>query len=255
MNKVYRNISNYADVINTIANWKIIDIKSLHQFLSFEISYYTLKRKICDLEKSGMVKSFFTTKRNKYVFLTDKGIQFSSTDKTFEPCDVEQTHDLLVVKLVQEMLGFSKVTDGKLYHQVNDNYINPDAVVKILSDDTEYTIAIELELTQKSQKRVKDKYAKYGNSYQYDYCLYISNKPKLIKTYQTYLEQMEEKTQSKFFFISKCDLSNAETNLLVAKCFHKGRELDLKVLFGVKGEATMSATIRNHTFAHRIIPD
>lgn len=234
MSRAYRNIETYSEIINTIGKWKIIECQDLYKYLMNQVSYKTLKNKIKYLEKLGIVKGIFVGNKKKHVYLTDIGIQFTRHDKTYEPIETELLHDLLTGKILHELMNYSGVIDVTMYHQLNDYHINPDGVIRVFNDGEEFTIAIEVELNQKSQKRVKEKYSKIGKSQDYDYCFFISNKEKLINTYKRYLSEMEEEVRNKIMFIEKENLSSSNVNLLESKCFYLGEEVDLVSMLGKK---------------------
>ena len=99
-----------ADIIHTIGKWKVIDLKNLYEQLNLNVTYRTLKTKVNKLQKDGIVASKFLGTRNKYVYLTERGIAHTSFDKTYEPVSEEITHDLLVGKVAQELSKYSKVS-------------------------------------------------------------------------------------------------------------------------------------------------
>lgn len=231
---VYKTDGSFADIIHTIGKWKVIDLPNLHKQLNVKIGYRTLKAKINDLQRDGVVAHKFLGASLKYVYLTDKGIVHTPFDKTYQPVSEEVTHDLLVGRVAQELSQRSKVAGVTMYHLIEDKHINPDAIITVNGKNTVFNIGIEIELTRKSQRRIKSKFGKYGTSQDYDYCFYISNDERLLKSYRRYLNDLEVEIQKKFFFITDENLKNAGEILKDVSCIYKDKEADLDAVIGEK---------------------
>ena len=230
----FENDSAAAEIIHMIGKWKIIDLKNLYEYLNLNVTYRTLKTKVNNLEKRGLVASKFLGTRQKYVYLPDNGIAHTPFDKTYGPVSSEVFHDLLVGRVVQEFSKYSKVLDVTMYHLIEDKYINPDAVITLNAKGKLYRVAIEIELTRKSQSRIKSKFSKYGNSQDYDFCFYISNDERLLTAYKMYLDEFKEEVRRKIFFITDSNLGTAKEILKNPRCIHKGQEVVLESIIGGK---------------------
>jgi hypothetical protein len=191
-------------------------------------------KKIVKLEADGLIKGVYLGNRNKHVYLTNEGIKYTVYDKTYEPVPEELAHDIQVGRIVQDLLCYSKVIDATMYHQIDNKLISPDAVIQMDSDEELFNVAIELELTQKSQTRVKAKFNRYNVSSEFDYCIFISQKETLIKTYQRFLKDLNPELSGKFFFIIMDEFSGFRPILDQMKCFYNGELITVKGLFGTK---------------------
>ena len=232
--RAYTDGGLFTVILNKVGEWKVIECHDLYKYFQHLISYQTLMKKILKLESDGLIKGTYLGNKNKHVYLTDLGIKFTVFDKTYEPSPEELAHDLQVGRIVQELLSYSKIREATMYHQIQDNYINPDATVLMENDDETYNVAIELELTQKSQSRVKAKFNRYGVSADYDYCIFLSHKRTLINTYQRYLGEFKNYLSEKFFFILIDEFDGFKPILNQMKCFHRGQMIDHNGLLGSK---------------------
>lgn len=223
-----------ADIIHTIGKWKVIDLKNLYEQLNLNVTYRTLKTKVNKLQKDGIVASKFLGTRNKYVYLTERGIAHTSFNKTYEPVSEEITHDLLVGKVAQELSKYSKVSGVTMYHHIEDKHINPDAIITVNAKERVFNIGIEVELTRKSQRRIKSKFGKYGLSQDYDYCFYISNDERLLTAYRLYLRELKPEIQRKIFFINNKDLCTSKDIFNGVSCIHKDKEVEITSIIGEK---------------------
>ncbi|MFT6632890.1 MAG: DNA-binding Lrp family transcriptional regulator [Bacteriovoracaceae bacterium] len=236
MRELSQNYDYYAPIINTIGNWKILGIKDLHDKLELPLSYKTLRNKLLKLENGGVVKSTKLHGPAKYVYLSDKGIALTQNDRTYEPCDETIVHDVIVGRVVQDLLKYSKVNSAKLFHQIKEKAICPDAFVLVSNKDKEYKIGIEVELTQKSRSRVQEKYSEYSNSLDYDYCVYFSHKTKLIEAYQRFLNEMNANVREKVFLVHSEKLLRKVQDLTSSNCYFDSESIDFEKLFGEKVE-------------------
>lgn len=232
MLKRITNYGTYLDIINAIGKWKIIDCKTLHGKTKRNLSYYTLKKKVRDLEKEGIIKSKYIGNQKKHLYLTQEGIKLTNEDTTWEPSEETFLHDLKTVELLNHLLKYERVLDGKLYHQLDQDLINPDAYVLAAHASQEYEIALELELTQKSQKRIQEKFRKYGASTKFDYVVFLSQKEGLLRAYNRFLGELEVKTQEKVFLVFSPDLIGGAVDLEKSHCLYKGKSISITKVFG-----------------------
>ena len=121
-----------------------------------------------------------------------------------------------------------------MYHRIEDNFINPDAIITVNAKERVFNIGIEVELTRKSQGRIKSKFSKYGVSQEYDYCFYISNDERLLTSYRLYLNELKLEIQRKIFFIGNEDLSRSSEIFTKATCIHKNKVVEMSSIIGEK---------------------
>ena len=106
-----------------------------------------------------MVKSVNLGRKRKHVYLSNTGIKFTNYDNTYELTDECMNHDVIVGTALRAFLKYPNCYNGRMFHQIVENNISPDAVLSGEKGGNEYELAIEVELTQKSSRRVKSKYS------------------------------------------------------------------------------------------------
>ena len=209
-----------------------MDMKSLSELSSYELKYFNLLKKVRTLETHGLVKGVLLGRKNKHIYLTNKGLRYTGHDHTYEICDENITHDLVVGRVLKELIKSPQFIDGKMFHEIPVENIFPDAEVKGVKDNQTYKLALEIELTQKSESRVKEKYRRYGREKVFNYVLYITNKEGLFKTYKRYLEEMNRDIQEAVILMFDKTLSVTSFKRENAKCFYQGKETTFTDLFG-----------------------
>lgn len=222
----------YEDIINHLGQWKVLDIKSLAELCNYEISYFNLLKKIRRLESEGLVRGVLAGRKNKHIYLTNKGLKFTKFDFTYEIFNENLTHDLIVGRVLRAFLKSECFTHGKMFHQISADHLLPDAEIDGLKDGLGYKLAIEIELTQKSEDRVKDKYSRYAQSDIFSYAIFITNKPGLFKTYKRFLSEMRSEVQEAIILMLDSALSVSKFNFKDGEYFYKGEKVSFKELFG-----------------------
>lgn len=222
----------YEDIINILGKWKVMDMKSLNEFCSYDLKYFNLLKKVRTLETHGLVKCVLLGRKNKHIYLTSKGLKYTGYDFTYEICDENLTHDLIVGRVLKELIKTPHFIDGKMFHEIPVENIYPDAEVTGLKNKQSYKLAIEVELTQKTEARVKEKYRKYGRENVFNYALFITNKEPLFRTYKRYLEEMNSDAQEAIILLLDRKLSVTKFQFEDSRCFYLGKETNFKTLFG-----------------------
>lgn len=197
----------YYRILRIIGKWKIVDIKTIQECLRANQSRQELNRKILYLIEEGLVKSVKHSFGKKYYYLTANGLMYTQFEEAFDPSENSFLHDVTTSYIVRELLLFENVVNGEIDSFDKSSSFRPDGYIEVLKDDKVFTVALEIELTQKSKKRVLGKFQKYQYYNDIDYVLYISNKERLIETYQRYLLEMNEKVQDKVIFYTDTKLS------------------------------------------------
>ena len=222
----------YEDIINILGKWKVMDMKSLNEFCSYDLKYFNLLKKVRTLETHGLVKGVLLGRKNKHIYLTNKGLKFTGHDFTYEICDENLTHDLIVGRVLKELIKTSHFIDGKMFHEIPVENLFPDAEAKGIKDNQTYKLALEIELTQKSESRVKEKFRRYGREKVFNYVLYITNKESLFRAYKRFLEEMNSETQEAVILMLDKKLSVTAFKYQESTCFYQGSETTFLKLFG-----------------------
>ncbi len=221
----------YEDIINIVGQWKVIDMKGLSEMCNYEIGYHNLLKKVRTLESHGLIKGVLLGRKNKHIYLTNKGLKYTGYDYTYEICDENLTHDLIVSRVLKTLLAHRSFVDGRMFHQIVVDKIFPDAEVSAHKNGELYKLALEIELTQKEQNRVKEKYRRYASGRVFTYGVFITNKATLFKTYCRYLQEMNEDIQEAIILILEKQMTATSFNYEKSECFYLGKEVRFSQLF------------------------
>ena len=221
----------YADILEHIAQWKVLDIQTLKTLCNFKTGYHNLLFKLRKLEKEGLVASNIHGSRNKYVYLTEKGVRTSGHFKSCLTSIENLNHDIITARALKEFLKLDYFFDGMIDHEILGLEVNPDAVVNIIKYGEKDKLALEIELNQKTKHRVQLKYMKYAQSHKIDYSLFITNKVSLYKSYTKFLLEMKDHIQDTNIIMLDQQLSRTTINLKDSKVFYIDEELSFGELF------------------------
>jgi len=230
MERVFIPNGPFEDILNNIANLKIISLKKLFELEFYDLTYQGFGKRVNKLEKEGLVSSFRGKDRIKYLYLTPRGSKITSTDISFDLSDDTLTHDLICSNVLLELLKYENFISGNVIHD-EKRLIAPDGIIYAIKGEKEYTFALEIELHQKSKDRIKAKFAKYSNSLTYSHVLYITNKESLIRFYNIHLEQMNSDIKNKIVLLLDKKLSTTQFDYQNSKCWFKGEERSFDSIF------------------------
>ncbi len=222
----------YEDIINIVGQWKVVDMKSLSEMCNYDVGYHNLLKKVRKLETQGLIKGVLLGRKNKHIYLTDKGLKYTGHDYTYEICDENLTHDLIVSRVLKELLKNDSFMNGRMFHQISGDQLLPDAEVSVGKGRDIFRLALEVELTQKSQNRVKEKYRRYATGSVFTYGVFITNKVTLFNTYRRFLEEMKQDIQEAIVLILDKQMTATKFNYEKSECFYLGRTLSFECLFG-----------------------
>jgi hypothetical protein len=209
-------------ILHPLKFWRVLDIGSLLVESKSTLSQSSLVRLILRLEKAKVIKGFRDPwSRKKYVYLTRLGENLISlTDHPTALSEESLFHDLRVVDLGRELLKNDVLNKIRFEHQIvnRKNYINnlsliPDAEVEGEMNGKKFSLAIELELHQKSKDRLEKKGEQYLGSL-YDHCLFMFGDKNTLENYQKYFtEKFSAKFNEKIFLFYVKGIYESEINL------------------------------------------
>lgn len=219
------------NVLNEVGRWKTITLKNLFKNIGEGKDYSNFCRMIRKLEKEGYLKGFYENRKGKYLTLTEKGSTLSSHSASL--CDSSSSilHDLVCSTAMQSLLEFPLFTSGSVMESINAS-VEPDGIIHAVRYGQEYILAIEVELTQKSEKRIMDKFIQYSEEDGFDHVLYITNKINILNFYRKILNQMKKEVQEKFILSFDENLSRKRYDYKNSICWMKGEFVSFKELFG-----------------------
>lgn len=222
----------YEDIIQHVGKWKIMDIKRLQNHCNYNVGYFNLLKKIRKLETTGFLKSKKFGGKDKHVYLTRKGLELTKQGYSFEICTDNLTHDIITSNVLKTFLELDTFHDGQMYHELPIDNLLPDASVKGCKSGHEYHLSLEVELTRKSDDRVKEKFVKYSQNTNFDYILYITNKENIFKAYKHLLEKMMPKVQEIIMIMLEPSLTVTTFNPKKSQIWFQNNLLSFDEIFG-----------------------
>jgi hypothetical protein len=147
------------------------------------------------LESAGLIQSFLGSRKKKYLNLSVEGGKYSRFSSPFAENKTELRHDLLASNILQKLLEFNGFSSGQIINEELE--VIPDALIYGAKRSMEYSLALEVELHQKSKKRVVNKLSKYADSRIFNYVLYVTNKRSIYDSYRKIVNELNEDVQKK----------------------------------------------------------
>ena len=216
-------------IIDEVGRWKVIRAADLYKVLSDTTPYYTsFCKKLRALEKDGYLAGRYFKDSGKYVHLTGKGARLSSTGAV--PDKHSLNHDLICSRVILKLLEFESFSSGSVCDGP-ESELCPDGVVHGSKNGVPYTLAIEVELSQKSLFRVEKKFADYAEESAHTYAFYITNKKSLFETYRKTLIEMDESIQKMIILSWAENLESGQYDYRKAVYWLDGKQYSFDTLF------------------------
>jgi hypothetical protein len=223
-------------ILNLIGKWKVVCLKDLaSECEGMKLGYHALAKRARKLENFGYIKSKSLAKKRKYFYLIKKGIKYADAHSAYEISTDSLNHDILLGNTVRSFLKNDLFISGKLYNCSQDRDLDPDGA---LYTHNNLRIAVELELTQKENSRVRSKYVRYYDSRIFDYCFYVITKPTIYKSYVRYLEMMLKDVIDKIVIIKTDNLRGDNLFNENTIGLFNGNELGIFEIFQLIGQNT-----------------
>ena len=218
-----------ADILNAVGCWKVIWVNDLYKAMMVPVGYHAFRKTIRVLESKGYLSGRDIKRAGKYVYLTEKGALRSSTGDMPDGPALE--HDLVCSKVILKLLEFESFTSGSV-SDGPDSELCPDGVIRAAKNGRPYTLAIEVELSQKSQFRVQMKFADYAKEKSHTYALYITNSKSLYETYRATLLEMNHNIQRHIILSLAYEMTAKQYDYRRAVYWHKEKKHSFDSLFG-----------------------
>ena len=220
---------NHLSLLNEIGRWKVIALKDLYRELGAKTQYSPFCKSIRALEKNGLIQSFKGHRGKKYLALSDEGGNFISNATFALPNENELLHDLTVSTVLMSLLKFEHFKSG---HIVNEDLeLIPDALIYGVKNHQEYSLAIEVELHQKSKKRLVDKFSRYGQSNIFNHALYVVRKQSIFDAYRKVLLEMNDTAQERIILLLNESLREHDFDYLDSVLWFKKSEKQFLEVF------------------------
>ncbi|RZF20623.1 hypothetical protein DAY19_11600 [Halobacteriovorax vibrionivorans] len=236
------NINNrYFDFLGPLQKWRILDLNSLRDELFPAPNYHNFARYIRKLEKLNLIGGYidpFTKK--KFIYLSPKGEKYLSV--TGNPSAIANetlVHDIKVTELTKELSKLDLVDDVVLEHEISDkrNFrttykVIPDAILSFKKNNFNYRVALELELTRKSNSRIIEKVKQYQSTEYYHYLMYVFPSIKLMDKYREVIRnQLGDKALTKIMFFYHDSLTRNVRDVKAVKGWIGDKESELIEVF------------------------
>ncbi len=212
------NINNrYFDYLAPLEKWRVLDIQSLRELVKNAPSYKSFSRILLELQKKSFLGGYRDPiSKKKFVYLSPKGEKYLALGNN--PCAISSetlVHDIKVTEISKALFDQGLVDQIDLEHQILDkrNFkttykVIPDAILHFSKNSFNYRIAMELELTRKSNARIIEKVRQYNSSEYYHYLMYLFPSMKLMEKYNEVIRgAFDEKAISRIIFMCHESLS------------------------------------------------
>ncbi|HAZ12961.1 MAG: hypothetical protein A2X86_09235 [Bdellovibrionales bacterium GWA2_49_15] len=227
----------YVDLLMPLKRWKILDVKALKEASEYSGSFSGFYKIVAKLEKNLLLDSFTNSWSNeKFVYLSPNGLKaLGENERGLGINRDTRFHDSIVSKVARFFAGYSFVKDVYLDFQIKDAFPLLERVPDCLlvgALKSPFKMAIEVELTQKSQERVTQIYRTYSDSKVVNQILYITDKQSIFDAYKEYFNQGGELIKEKFLFLLTKDLSKGRCDLKNEPVYFRGSMTSLSKIFG-----------------------
>ena len=210
---------NHIHILNEIGKWKVLSLGNLYSEIGNNVDYSSFCKTIKKIEKEGLISSFHGYRCKKYLSLTGEGGKLSKYASPYLENKIELKHDLIAGHVLKKFLEFENFKSGHISYE--DLSANPDAVIYAVRNNREYSLGIEVELHQKSQRRVIKKFSKYYDSQIFNYIIYVMPKEAIFHSYQKIILGMSEKIQGKIILLLDKKLTQDHFNYLESEIFFR----------------------------------
>lgn len=225
-------VDGYINILREVGNWKIIPMKDLYRIKDFNLSYQMFCRKVKRLDEEGYLKTLRGINKKKFLSLSKKGIDFCSAGCFFEFEEDSLNHNIISTKVITELLNCKNFQNGNALCMGDIYEVESDGIVFLKKDQDLHSIAVEVELNQKSSRRLTEKFVKYSNCKFYNYVLYVFNKESVFDSYNKLLKSFDDDVQKKIILCLDKNLSEESFKPMKSHYYYMGKELSFEDLFG-----------------------
>lgn len=227
----------YFDLLMPLSKWKILNVKALKEESEHHGSFSGFYKIITKLEENRLIDSFINSWSNeKYIYLLPEGIKaLGKNDMSLHVNREHRFHDAIVARVARIFNHYPHIENVYLDFQIRHRFPLLERVPDCLITGTlnkSFSMAIEVELTQKSKSRLKTIFNTYSDSKVVNQVLYITDKRSILITYQKYLRELGDHIlKEKFLFLYAKDLVKGKTDLFKAPVYINEKQTTLNHLF------------------------
>jgi hypothetical protein len=236
MNYLEKIKPSYVDLLFPLKKWKILSVTDLRIASEYGGSNSGFYKIVSKLEANMLIDSFINSWSNeKFVYLTANGVESLGCEgKSLNLNRDTRFHDSIVSKVAKQIHSLPYVADSLLDFEIMKSYSFMEKIpdfLLMIGKNSPYCIAGEVELTQKSQNRVKQILKAYSNSRTVNNVLYVTDKMSIFDSYKRYFEDIgNEIEKDKFLFLHEPNLSRKNLQIEKSDVFFKNNWTNLESL-------------------------
>ncbi|PIP96127.1 MAG: hypothetical protein COV37_07710 [Bdellovibrio sp. CG11_big_fil_rev_8_21_14_0_20_39_38] len=218
-----------------------MNLESLRQECTSVPNYFNFCKIIRSLEKAKILEGYrHPFNRKKYVYLSPFGEgQLSLTENPSSVSKETLIHDIKVSEIGKSFVDQGWMNNVQLEHELHNkrNFrvtykIIPDALLEGAKNGVSYKVALEVELSRKSNQRIVEKARQYVASTFYNYVLYIFSKRNYMEKYiEIIRSSVSSEEFNRFLFFIDETMSANPTDLIEMEGFFKGKTVKLSEVF------------------------
>lgn len=231
----------HLNYLAPLLKWRVLDIEALRKEAIRAPQYKNFHRIIRVLEKKNILGGLRDPySRKKYIYLTSVGEKLLSLKDNPTALSTETLiHDIKVSEVSRGFLEKGWAKEIELEHQIVDkkNFmaeykIVPDAVIHTEKDGFKYRIALELELTRKSNQRVIEKAKLYNATSIYHYVIYLFGHKSLLEKYKEIIsDAVGSDGLKRFIFLFHEELTHEANKLDSITGYFKDKNIRIQDIF------------------------
>lgn len=231
----------HLNYLAPLLKWRVLSIEALRQESINAPSYFNFCRIIRSLEKAKIVEGYrHPFNRKKYVFLSPFGEGQLAIDEN--PSAISKDcliHDIRVSEVARNLLEHGFVREVKLEHELSDKRtfkpiykVIPDVQLEGIKGGINFKIALELELTRKSNHRIGEKAKLYAKSGYYHNMIYLFAKERLMEKYiEVIKSKIPDEDYKRFIFLADPLMTTNPSPLTEIKGVFKDKKIKFGELF------------------------
>ena len=222
----------YEDIIRTLGQWRILDLKSLLKKTHYNYSYQAFAKRVKKLEDYGHLDSIYFQSYRKYLYLTSKGLREAGLNDAWSVNKDIIHHDIISVNVFEYFLGLKGVQSGDIYLDRAGAEKRPDCYINLKENKKKIEkMALEVELSQKSYERIEDKFLDYLEKDTYDLILYLFQKTTIFESYKEKLDRVDRHRdplisrwcRDKMILLIEPEIKHKKFNLMDSICYFEGK--------------------------------
>ena len=231
--------SDHLKFMEPLGKWRILDLKGLRELGEYPNHASVFRKTVSRLEKARIIQSFIDPwSKRKFVYLTEMGEKlFNGEDSPITIHNETRLHDARVIELVRILLKYDLFTDVELEHEYHgfSAHLRPDAILKAKVAKKDINVALEVELTGKSDSRVYDKIEYYLNTKYFSNVIYFFCNETLCKRYQRKIfELFGREAFEKIILIWNPSLLTGKINMSRGGGYYKNKEKSIHEILSKK---------------------